>query len=281
MCLLCQTITTTVTSFCKSGKIIIKFWLNTLAGVGDISWGVAAAAAAGVHYLHRSSLLLLPCKPKGAAESNNHETALQWCNLLSAGGFCRRTKTNRGADDTKTPPLIFSPHLSAFSFSSQQPWHTSRCLSLLPPSLAVMLSWLHSKGYAVYPPSLPVSPLPPTVSHTHTHTLAPPQSLALSTIYRPHNHDTYSCAKAFTVNGWDEVFSLRFDWMWKKWKCTSFLHRLYWSRPLKSKCWSSPHSWIDKVLGGLPLPRFVSASHSRRESPLCLRPMGSVKSGFK
>lgn len=104
--------------------------------------------------------------------------------------FRRSSKTNRGADDMKTLTLIFRPHLSTFSFSSQQPWHTSRCLSLLPPSLAVMLLWLHSKGYAVYPPSLPVTPLPPPV--THTHTLAPPQSPALSTIYRPHNHDTYS-----------------------------------------------------------------------------------------
>lgn len=44
-------------------------------------------------------------------------------------------------------------------------------LPLLPATLrsshclAVMLLWLHSKGYAVYPPSLAVTP----TTHTHTH----------------------------------------------------------------------------------------------------------------
>lgn len=54
-------------------------------------------------------------------------------------------------------------------------------LPLLPATLrsshclAVMLLWLHSKGYAVYPPSLAVTPT------THTHTQTRPQARA-----RPH-----------------------------------------------------------------------------------------------
>lgn len=80
-------------------------------------------------------------------------------------------KTNRRADDIKTLKFIF-PLPVNFLLLLPTTLHTSRCLSMLPRSLAVMLLWLHSKGYAVYPPSLPVTPPPPPVTHTHTNARA-------------------------------------------------------------------------------------------------------------
>lgn len=73
------------------------------------------------------------------------------------------------------------------------PHNTSPCLSpsLLPWSLAVMLLWLHSKGYAVYPPSLPVTPPPPAATHTHTQTHSiSPKSCQRNTVRRITNVST-------------------------------------------------------------------------------------------
>ena len=83
-------------------------------------------------------------------------------------------QTDRRADDTNTLKFL-SPLPVDFLLSATTPSHLSLSLSLLPWSLAVMLLWLHSKGYAVYPPSLPVTPPPPPpATQTRTHSPSVP-----------------------------------------------------------------------------------------------------------
>lgn len=82
------------------------------------------------------------------------------------------------------------------------PSHLSLSLSLLPWSLAVMLLWLHSKGYAVYPPSLPVTPAPATHTHTHNASSVPGPVSDILSIEPP----TYQlCAFAKRLLPWIEL----------------------------------------------------------------------------
>lgn len=130
--------------------------------------------------------------------------------------FCRRNQNkqrsgrheNTNAHTFRPPPVNF--------------------LLLLPTTLAHLLLSLSAAFQSGR--HAPVAPLerlrcvpavtachsPNTTSHTHAHT--PPQDLVLSTMYRPHNHDTYSLPLLKGLYG--ESKRVRFlsglHWFWKK-----------------------------------------------------------------
>lgn len=181
-----------MTSFCHDGpetfnpEMRERLKILFLAKMSVRKLCLLSVTPVGGHYLHRSCRCLVNWKePRSQTTMRRRSNDTTSCLPPVLQERQNKQRSRRHED---TDAHISSPPVNFLLLLPRR--HTSHCLSPLPPSLAVMLLWLHSKGYAVYPPSLPVTPLPPAV--THTHTLAPPQSPALSTIYRPCNHDTYS-----------------------------------------------------------------------------------------